>query len=107
MDNPLNSEDNQLSNESPTQDNDQQQDPQGQSSTGIPEKLVGKSQAELIDIYMPLEKQFHQVSSERAEEKRKREELEQRLAQLESQNIQRAPLDQEQEQGTSDPFVNL
>jgi hypothetical protein len=49
----------------------------------IPEKFVGKSPMEIIQAYNNLEKHSSKVSSERSEERKKREALEDRIKDLE------------------------
>lgn len=60
----------------------------GQSDS-IPEKFVGKSALEIAKSYGELEKSFHKISSERAEEKKHRDELEKKFQAIEERLNQR------------------
>jgi hypothetical protein len=74
----------------------------------IPEKFVGKSALEVIQAYNNLEKHASKVSSERSEERKKREELEGKVRDLETQfqSIKSQPARHEQRQEPeSDPFA--
>ena len=62
-----------------------------ETNDSIPEKFVGKSPLDIIKSYNEIERSFHKASSERAEEAKKREALEQRIRDLESRTTQPAP----------------
>lgn len=74
--------------------------------TAIPEKFVGKSAIEVIEAYNNLERHNSKVSSERAEERKKREELEERIRQLETRPATQPQYVQQVEQpkAETDPF---
>ena len=72
----------------------------------IPEKFVGKAPMDIIKSYNEIERSFHKVSSERAEERKAKEALESRIRDLESRQSQQPqynpPTQQEKE---VDPFA--
>lgn len=74
----------------------------------IPEKFIGKSALEIIKAYNNAEKQLSKVSSERAEERKRREDLEKRVQETESRlsSLSSQPVQQRQEQSPeTDPFA--
>jgi len=66
----------------PLEQQEMQTDESPQSDS-IPEKFVGKSAIEIAKSYGELEKSFHKISSERAEEKKNRDALESKLQAIE------------------------
>lgn len=58
---------------------------EGQTGSTVPEKFVGKSPMEIIEAYNNLERHASKVSSERAEERKNREQLEARLSAMETE----------------------
>lgn len=82
-------------------------DPQDQLGTAIPEKFLNKSPLEIIQAYNNLEKHNSKVASERAQEKKAREDLESKYKDLEARvnTMQTQPSQQQEEQSTEpDPF---
>lgn len=53
------------------------------SDSTIPEKFIGKSTEDVIGVYTNLEKEHGRISSELGEERKRREEVEQRMRELE------------------------
>lgn len=78
-----------LENTDAASNNEQAQGQDGLSpeSIGIPEKFVGKSVEEVAESYVNLEKQMSKIQSERAAERKNREDLDSRYKMLES-NLQ-------------------
>lgn len=76
--------------------------------SAIPEKFVGKSPFEIIQAYNNLEKHSSKVSSERSEERKKREDLESKYKDLEARlsTFQSQPAPQaESSKAEEDPFA--
>lgn len=74
----------------------------------IPEKFVGKSPLDIIKAYNNAERQLSKVSSERSEERKKREELERRVSESESrlQALSQQPAQRQLEASPEvDPFA--
>jgi hypothetical protein len=75
----------------------------------IPEKFRGKSAVDVIDSYLELEKHLGQISSQRAQEQKEKEELERRMAELE-RTYQSTPTQQQPqvtEQRVEDPLSSF
>jgi len=74
----------------------------------IPEKFVGKAPIDIIRSYNEIEKSFHKVSSERADERKAREALEAKVRELEARVTQPPQLHETQptlKQPEVDPFA--
>lgn len=74
----------------------------------IPEKFVGKSPLDIIKAYNNAERQLSKVSSERAEERKRREELEKRVQETEARiaSLSQPAQHREVEKAESDPFAD-
>lgn len=82
-------------------------DPQEQLDQAIPEKFLNKSPLEIIQAYNNLEKHNSKVSSERAQEKKAREDLESRYKDLEARvnSMQTQPSQHDDKAPEVDPFA--
>lgn len=74
----------------------------------IPEKFVGKSPLDIIKAYNNAERQLSKVSSERAEERKRREDLEKRVAESEERirSLSQPVQQRQEEKAESDPFAD-
>lgn len=67
-----------------TEENRQAQDLTPEEPLEIPKKFVGKPPQEVLRAYNNLEREFHKVSSERADERKNREQLESKIREIEA-----------------------
>jgi hypothetical protein len=70
----------------------------------IPEKFRGKSAIDVIKSYNEVERNFHKISAERADERRKREELETRMKDLEARAFAQQPQVSQRQEEQVDPL---